>query len=76
MPATNGAKVRINGTNRGKHDRFGPVSFVEGVCLLQMLSIEDATLRIAEKPLTDFIPDPIICGMPENSCDREQHKNE
>jgi hypothetical protein len=60
----------------GKHNRFGPVPFVEGVRLLQMLSIEDATLRIAEKPLTDFVPDPIIYRMAENSRDREQDKND
>ena len=77
---THAGHERSEGANQrnepGKHDRFGPVPFVKSVCLLQMLPIENAALRIAEKLLADFVPDPIVCGMAENSCEREQDKND
>ena len=68
--------MRIKRNKPGKHDRFGSVPFVKCVCLLQMLPVENAALRIAEKLLADFIPDPIVRGMTENSGDREQDEND
>lgn len=50
--------------------------FVEGVRLVEMSPVEYATLRIAEKSLAEFLPDPVVRGMAENSRDREQNKNE
>ena len=50
--------------------------FVEGVRLVEMSSVEYAALRIAEKPLAEFLPDPVVRGMAKNSCDREQNENE
>lgn len=50
--------------------------FVEGVRLVEMPPVEYAALRIAEKPLAEFLPDPVVGGMAENPCDREQNENE
>ena len=33
-------------------------------------------LRIAEKSLAEFLPDPVVRGVAENSRDREQDENE
>jgi len=52
------------------------VSFEEGVRLLQMLPVENATPRIAEKFLADAVSDPIVGRMAENSCHGEQDKND
>ena len=52
------------------------MSFVKGVRLLQMLLIENPALRIAEKLLTDLFPNPIICRIAENRCQREQQNDD
>jgi hypothetical protein len=77
---THAGHKRSEGANErnkpGKHDRFGSVPLVEGVRLLQVLPVENTTLGIAEEFLADFIPDPIIRGMTQNSCAREQEEDE
>lgn len=58
-----------------KHNRFRTVPFVEGVRLVEMSAVKYATFRIAEKLLAEFLPDPVVHGMAEDSRNREQNEN-
>ena len=51
------------------------MAFEEGVGLAQMSPVKDATLRIAEESLAEFLPDPVVRRMAENTGDGQQDKN-
>src|ERR1700726_4479329 len=52
------------------------MSLVERVRLFQMLTVENAAPRIAEKPLADAVADPIVRHMAKNSSHGEQDKDD